>query len=225
MRLLLIRHGQTPNNVSGALDTAIPGAGLTSLGHTQAAAVPPALADEHIAAIYASRLTRTQLTATPLARAWGLDVTVTAGLEEISAGTFEMRADPDAVRRYVDCLVSWVHGDLGHALPGGMSGHEFWEGYDGAIRTLAGSHDPASTVAVFSHGAAIRVYTALATGLRPEVAADLSLANTGMAVLEGDPGIGWQLARWNSNPLGGIDLLDQRAHDITGESAEETGSA
>ena len=32
MRLLLIRHGQTPSNVLGLLDTAVPGPGLTDLG-------------------------------------------------------------------------------------------------------------------------------------------------------------------------------------------------
>ena len=31
MRLLLIRHGQTPSNVDYLLDTAVPGAGLTAL--------------------------------------------------------------------------------------------------------------------------------------------------------------------------------------------------
>ena len=225
MRLLLIRHGQTPNNVSGALDTAIPGAGLTRLGHTQSAAVPPALDGEQIAGIYASRLTRTQLTAAPLAQARGLQVRVTPGLEEISAGTLEMRADEDSVRNYAGCLAGWVQGDLSHTLPGGMTGHEFLASYDSAIRTLAGDRRPDSTLAVFSHGAAIRVYTALATGLRPEAVADLSIANTGMAVLEGDPDIGWRLARWSSTPLGGVDLLDHRAHDVTGESVEETSAA
>ena len=221
MRLLLIRHGQTPNNVSGALDTAIPGAGLTPLGHTQAAAVPSALGAERIAGIYASRLTRTQLTAAPLAAASGLQVRITPGLEEISAGALEMRADEDSVRGYVECMASWLHGDLDHSLPGGMTGHEFWESYDGALRTLAADHDVESTLAVFSHGAAIRVYTALATRLHPESAAELWLANTGMGVLEGDPDAGWRLAHWNSTPLGGAELMDQRAHDVTGESAEE----
>ena len=32
MRLLLLRHGQTHSNVSGALDTGAPGADLTELG-------------------------------------------------------------------------------------------------------------------------------------------------------------------------------------------------
>ena len=46
MRLLLIRHGQTPSNVLGALDTLVPGPGLTPLGLEQAAAIPDALAGE-----------------------------------------------------------------------------------------------------------------------------------------------------------------------------------
>ena len=40
MRLLLVRHGQTPSNVAGLLDTALPGPGLTALGTRQAAAIP-----------------------------------------------------------------------------------------------------------------------------------------------------------------------------------------
>lgn len=225
MRLLLIRHGQTPNNVTGAIDTAIPGAGLTQLGHTQAAAVPPALDNEQIAGIYASRLTRTQLTAAPLAQVRGLPVRIAPGLEEISAGALEMRTDHDSVRGYADCLASWVLGNLGYALPGGITGHQFWDTYNGAINTLASGHDPESTLAVFSHGAAIRVYAAIATGMPPETVRDLWLANTGMCVLEGDPAAGWQVAHWNSTPLGGAELMDLRANDVTGESVDEIDSA
>lgn len=32
MRLLLIRHGETPTNVGYLLDTAVPGPGLTEIG-------------------------------------------------------------------------------------------------------------------------------------------------------------------------------------------------
>ncbi|KTR37372.1 histidine phosphatase, partial [Curtobacterium oceanosedimentum] len=42
MRLLLIRHGQTPANVSGVLDAEVPGPGLTELGQQQADALPAA---------------------------------------------------------------------------------------------------------------------------------------------------------------------------------------
>lgn len=67
MRLLLIRHGQTPANVRGELATARPGPGLTALGRRQALAIPDAVAGEQIAAIYVSPLVRTGETAAPLA--------------------------------------------------------------------------------------------------------------------------------------------------------------
>ena len=221
MRLFLIRHGQTSHNVGGALDTAFPGAGLTPLGHAQARAVPAALAGQQIAGVYASRLVRTQLTAAPLGSSLGLDVTVLPGLEEISAGDLELRSDRDAVQAYVGCAAAWMRGDLERSMPGGTTGQEFYQRYDAAVRAIVAQHAPDDGVAVFSHGAAIRVFTALACGLVPDVAADLRIMNTGMSSLEGDPQSGWRLSRWSTEPLGGLDLKDAAAHDVTGESTEE----
>jgi broad specificity phosphatase PhoE len=221
VRLLLIRHGQTPSNVRGALDTAFPGAGLTALGQAQAQAVPGALEDEDIAAVFTSRLVRTQLTAGPLAGSRGLDISVRDGLEEVSAGELELRDDADAARRYAACVAGWMTGDLAAGLPGGTTGHAFYGRYDAAVRRITAEHRPDDTVAVFSHGAAIRAYTALAVGLDPEVSTELRIMNTGMALLEGHPESGWELARWSTEPLGGLDLTDTQAHDVTGESAEE----
>lgn len=225
MRLLLIRHGQTPHNVTGALDTAYPGAGLTALGREQAAAVPAALAEHDLAGIYASRLVRTQLTAAPLAADRGMTTRVRPGFEEISAGDLELRSDPDAVQEYAGCLTRWMCGDLDHALPGGSTGHAFHARYDRAVRDVVAEHGPDDTVAVFSHGAAIRVYAALAAGLPADVSTGLSAPNTAMGVLEGAPDQGWRLTRWTGAPLGGPQLLDVRADDVTGESAEEVAEA
>ena len=224
MRLLLIRHGQTPSNVAGALDTAIPGAELTALGYAQAAAVPAALADEDLSAIYASRLIRTQLTAAPLARARRLEISVREGLEEISAGELEMRHDQAARHGYADCLAAWMSGNLSRTMPGGVDGHAFWAAYDTSIRGIVADHRPDETVAVFTHGAAVRVFTALAARLPPEVAVELSIANTGMSVLEGGRESDWELRTWLNEPLGGPELVDRGAHDVTGESVEEAES-
>ncbi len=221
MRLLLIRHGQTPNNVAGALDTGRPGAGLTMLGHAQARAVPEALTSEEIAAVYASVLTRAQLTAAPLAGARGLEVRVREGLEEISAGDLEMHTEHDSVRAYLEALGRWAHGDLAHSLPGGTDGHAFFERYDAAIGAIAAAH-PAETVAVVSHGAAIRLWSATrAANVGPAYAIEQRLMNTGLCTLTGDPDIGWTLDRWHEEPLGGADLEDRLAHDVTGDPAEE----
>lgn len=221
MRLLLIRHGETPANVVGALATAAPGPPLTALGRAQAAAVPGALADEHLDAIYASRLVRTQETAGPLADARGLAVEVRPGLEEVSAGDLELRSDPEAIAAYLGCLADWMAGDLERSTPGGPDGRAFWRRFDDAITAIAGQHRPEETVAVFSHGAAIRVYTALATRMPTEQAHELRLANTGMAALEGDPDAGWNLQRWSADPLGGTGLRDAAARDVTGDRADD----
>ena len=221
MRLLLIRHGQTPNNVTGALDTAFPGAGLTDLGQTQAAAVPAALADEDVSAVYASPLVRTQLTGSPLAVERGIDVQVREGLEEIAAGRFEMRSDREAVEAYLGGVSAWLHRDLDHALPGGRMGRDFMDRYDRAVRGVAEQHGRHDTVALFSHGAAIRVYATIAAGLGADEVEGMWINNTGMILLEGHPDDGWQLVRWTGEPLGGAHLAGARAHDVTGEAIDE----
>ncbi|HKU10200.1 MAG TPA: histidine phosphatase family protein [Sinomonas sp.] len=221
MRLLLIRHGQTPSNVRGALDTAFPGAGLTPLGEAQARAVPDALAHERIAGVYASPLVRTQLTAGPLGGTLGADVRVQPGLEEISAGGLEMRSDPDAVESYGECLVAWMRGELERPMSKGPTGRDFLARYDSAVREIAGAHLGSDTVALFSHGAAIRVYGAVISGMEGDAAAELMIMNTGMCVLEGSPESGWVLEEWRSEPLGGLELEDLTARDVTGESADE----
>jgi probable phosphoglycerate mutase len=222
MRLLLIRHGQTPSNVVGAVDTARPGPGLTDLGHAQARAVPAALDGRPIAAIYASPLLRTQLTAAPLASARGLGVRVQEGLEEISAGALEMRSDEESVQAYVDCLAHWVHGELDVPMPGGPDGRAFFERYDAAIGAIAAHRSADDTVVAVSHGAAMRVWVAARSlNAGPDLAVENRIMNTGMAVLDGDPGTGWTLVEWHGDPLGGAELEDLTAHDVTGDSAGE----
>lgn len=220
MRLLLLRHGQTTANVAGALDTAFPGRPLTALGAEQARAVPDALAREDVSAVYVSNLRRTRATVEPLRTARGLTVRVRPGLAEVRAGALELRSDDEAVQGYVDTLVAWMGGDLHRAMPGGPDGHSFWARYDGALTAIAERHRD-ETVVVVSHGAAIRTWTALATGASLDEAAARHLANTGLAVLERDGAGAWSLESWTSDPVGGAHLLDTRARDVTGESAED----
>ena len=99
MKLLLIRHGQTPGNVLGQLDTAHPGPGLTELGQRQAEAMARSLANEPISALYASTLVRTQITAAPLGKMHSLDIEVLDGLHEIEAGSLEKLTDQESVMR------------------------------------------------------------------------------------------------------------------------------
>ena len=224
MRLFLIRHGQTPANVLGQLDTAHPGPGLTQRGHEQAARVPDALSGEPIDAIFASTLVRTQLTAAPLADARTLDVEVRNGLHEIEAGELEMRSDMHSVRRYLETVFAWGAGELDVAMPGGGTGHDFFGRYNADLQQIADSG--ASSAAVVSHGAAIRVWVAAnATNVAPSFAGENDLDNTGVVVVEGSFADGWTLTRWAGQPVGGAELADATAADPTGETLSEAQAA
>jgi len=224
MRLILIRHGQTPYNASGALDTARPGAGLTPLGHAQAQALPAALDGERISAIHASVLVRTQLTAAPLAAAHALPVQVQEGIEEIVAGDLELHTEKASITTYLETVGAWIHGDLDRVMPGAEDGHTFLSRYDGAIASIAGSPaDDEETVVAFSHGAAIRAWVAIRVGAVGP-ADKLWLANTGMVTIEGDLTAGWNLVQWREEPAGGVTLPDAAAHDVTGAPAEEAAA-
>ncbi|MDQ0636247.1 broad specificity phosphatase PhoE [Arthrobacter pascens] len=221
MKLLLIRHGQTPGNVLGQLDTAHPGPGLTELGQRQAEAMARSLANEPIGALYASTLLRTQVTAAPLARLHGLKVEVMDGLHEIEAGALEKLTDHESHKRYLGTVFAWAAGDLDRRMPAGPDGHEFFDRFDAAITRVAeraAQEGDGAAAAVVSHGAAIRTWAGRrAADTDHEFAARHVLSNTGIVALEGDPDAGWTLVHWDGSPVGGLALADPTAEDPTGE--------
>lgn len=214
MRILLIRHGQTPDNVSGSIGTVAPGPGLTELGTRQAAAIPVALAAEPIEAIYVSTLVRTRLTAQPLAAARGLELRQVDGLQEIAGGDLEGLSDDASITVYMGTIFSWWN-DFSARIPGGENGNEFHSRFTHAINAIAAAHS--GTVAVFSHGAAIRTWASYSsTNLDPEFSRTHGLENTAIVTLEGNPVDGWKATQWAGEPVGGPALEDANAPDPTG---------
>jgi probable phosphoglycerate mutase len=223
VRLILVRHGQTPSNVAGLLDTAPPGPGLTDTGLRQADAVPAALANQRVDAIFASNQTRAQQTAAPLAAARGLDVSVLAGLREIAAGDLEMAGDADSVHRYIGTLITWLDGDLTKRIPGGHTGFDFLERYDEAIAAIADrvidSVGPDGAAVAVSHGAAIRAWAALRAATADAAGASglgrRHLDNTGAVMLERTARGPWRVVDWRTEALGSVMIggapLDQPA--------------
>lgn len=217
MRLLLIRHAQTPANSSGVIAATRPGPGLTELGLEQAAALPDVLIDDGIEAVYVSPLVRTTLTATPLAEALGLPIQVREGLEEIEAGDLEGRGDHEAIRTYFETVIAWVEGDLTRSMPGGPDGVAFFERFDRAIAEIAAENRSDATVAVISHGAAIRAWV-VARAANPATVDEMSiLDNTSIVVLIGSHDEGWRIDTWAGMPVGGAELSDASAPDPTGK--------
>ena len=206
MRLILIRHGETPSNVRGSLDTSLPGPGLTDLGQEQAEAIPDALretlGEQRIDGIWTSLALRAQLTAAPLARSVALPPVDLPGAHEIQAGSYEKSCDPASVQGYLDTVGAWTQGELMRRMPGGETGEEVLARMDAAVARIAGSG--AGTAVLVSHGALIRAWTSIRSGnLAPGFARHNRLRNTGVVVVEGDPDGGWVLTSWMGQAIGG----------------------
>jgi len=210
MRLILIRHGQTTSNVAGALDTAAPGADLTDLGREQAAALPAALDDERIGAIFVSNLIRTQQTAAPLAAAKGLTPIIRDGIREVEAGELEMRSDREAIVSYLSTFAKWAAEDYSERIPGGESGTDAFDRFDAVVAEAASlGHD---TVVIVSHGAMLRYWVARATiNVDAEFVTKNDLTNTAIVVVSGDLARGWYTETWTGEAVGGPRLTDLTA--------------
>lgn len=212
----MLRHGQTPSNVQGLLDTGAPGPGLTRLGQSQAEAVPQALADREVDAVVVSSLTRTSLTAAPLLRQRGLESFMLPGLAEIEAGDLEMAGDEASQRTYIETAFAWSSGQLQRSMPGGTDGRAFFSRFDQAIAEIAAAGW--RSVVVVSHGAAIRTWSrSRIQGPDVEARSQHQFANTGAVEMEGDPSSGWRLLDWINDPIGGGKLASEIAEDPTGE--------
>jgi probable phosphoglycerate mutase len=213
VRLLLVRHGQIPSNVHGILDTAVPGPSLTEVGQEQARALSRTLAGEPIESLWASVLARTQETIAPTAEARGLPVTVLPGLREILAGDLEGERTREAQRAYMTTVFAWATGDRDARMPGGESGTEFFDRFDGALAEIAatGTED----AVVVSHGAAIRCWSATVEGADRDFLATHPLPNTAIVAVEGEPGA-WRMREWGETPIGQPVAPASAAVDPTG---------
>lgn len=202
MRLLLIRHGETPSNVVAALDTGVPGPGLTDLGRAQAQALADRLSSGTfgIGALFTSVQERAQQTAAPLASALGLEPIVRSELREIEAGAFEMLSDPQSHHDYHRVVFAWADGDHAPRMPGAEDGHEVLARFGSVIAEAAALG--LETVAIVAHGAIIRTWVGSeALNTEPGFAAENILPNTGVVVLTGDLASGWTAIRWADQPL------------------------
>ena len=203
MRLILVRHGQSPSNITRSIDTTVPGPRLTELGVEQAEALPESLRDQPIDAIYASTMTRAQMTAEPLARVRGLAVQVRDGLREITAGELEMRNDDGAIDLYLSTAFAWPAGDLERRMPGGENGVESFARFDAVVAEAAAA--TRGVACLVSHGAVIRMWVAgRSDNVDAAFVAANPLQNTGLIVLDGDPDKGWHVESWTDYIVDGL---------------------
>lgn len=200
MRLLLIRHAETSDNVDRVVGSRLPGPPLTSTGRAQARDLGARLAHAP-AVVHSSQARRAVETAEAVAAALGVPHVPVDGLHEIDAGDLEGRSFDDALEGYAGTMQGWWT-DPDARIPGGESGSEFIERFDRAVTGVVDGAPDDAVVAVVSHEAAICVWaTNVATNLDAAFSRTHGITNTGVVELEGSPQDGWVATSWDGHPV------------------------
>lgn len=213
-RILAIRHGETAWNV----DTRIQGqldVPLNDVGRWQARRLSQAVADESIAAIYASDLQRAYETAQAVAKACGLPIVTELGLRERRFGEFEGFTWKEIETRWPEESERWRRRDLEFAPRGGESLREFYERTITAATRLAAAH-PGQTIAFVAHGGVMDCLYRAASRIDLQAPRSWQLGNASINRLLYTPQ-GFSLVGWSDT----FHLED----DTRDESADRVGSA
>jgi probable phosphoglycerate mutase len=197
----LVRHGQSYGNVDRRLDTRPPGAALTDLGHDQARVFAREL-PHRPAMIVHSVAVRAAETAADISAELGVDIHEFEGIHEVQVGDLEDRNDDDAITAFETVYQKWHEGDLDVPMPGGETGNEVLDRYVPVLTQLRMRHlDDDSwqgDIVVVSHGAAIRLVSAVLAGVDSGFALDHHLANTEAVVLSPVTDGRWSCVQWST---------------------------
>jgi probable phosphoglycerate mutase len=125
-----------------------------------------------------------------------------AGIHEVQVGELENRNDDDAVAEFNAIYDRWHHGELDVPLPGGETGNEVLDRYVPVLTDLRMRHldddDWNGDIIVVSHGAAIRLASAVLAGVDANFALDNHLDNAQSVVLTPITDGRWSCVRWGA---------------------------
>jgi len=202
-RLVLLRHGQSEANVERRLDTRPPGAALTPLGRDQARAFAASCAGPARPMMLAhSVATRAAQTAAVIGAELDLPTHQIAGIHEVQVGELENRSGDAAVAEFNAIYERWQHGELDLRLPGGETGNEVLDRYVPVLTDLRMRYldddDWNGDIVIVSHGAAIRLTSAVLAGVDANFALDRHLDNAEAVVLAPITDGRWSCVRWGA---------------------------
>jgi probable phosphoglycerate mutase len=192
-RLIAIRHGETAWNV----DTRIQGQldiGLNEHGQWQARQAARALAEEPIAAIYSSDLSRAFETARAIGAAVGLDPVPDTALRERAFGIFEGRTWAEIETTWPDDTRRWREREPGWGPAQGETLEQVRDRVAAATEALAERHRGEQIVLV-AHGGVMDALYRLATQQHLQAPRTWSLGNAAINRLLWSPQgltlVGW----------------------------------
>jgi broad specificity phosphatase PhoE len=155
-QLILVRHGETEENVAGVAQGWLHGS-LSDLGKQQVLRLAERVARMQPNALFSSPLGRALATAQAIADTTGLEIRKLDALREVSLGSWEGRGYLDIRRDDFENYVRW-RDDPESACPGGESHSDVRRRMEEAFETIASSADGQKLRAVVvSHGTALRL--------------------------------------------------------------------
>lgn len=161
-KVYLVRHAEADGNVNetfqGRTDTAV-----TQKGHAQLAELAERFRDIPITALYVSPLLRTRQTAEAVNRYHGLTPHYREDLMEIDGGAWEGKPWSEIPTLFAQAYDLWQNRMYDFHAPQGEAMQAVYDRMRRAIGEIAAAH-PGQTIAVVSHGCAIRNYLAFASG-------------------------------------------------------------
>jgi len=181
-KVILVRHGQTVWNLEmkyqGHTDIA-----LTEKGVKQAQLVADALAEDTIAGVYSSDLSRAYNTAEIIACKHDLPVIAIPELREVSFGEWEGLSYDKINHNWPELMSKlFTHPDE-IRIPGGETFRELKDRAQTAIQRLITNH-PNETIIVVSHGGTIRTVICAALGIPLNNVWNIRQDNTAINILE-----------------------------------------
>ena len=190
-KIYLIRHAEAEGNLyrvaQGQYNSLI-----TDRGKLQIAALEKRFEGVPIDAVYSSDLYRTCVTAGAVYIPRRLPLRRMAGLREICVGEWEQKTWGEIARRWPEEMANFsTHLELWR-IPGAETPEQVRDRMLSSLRDIT-AHNPGRTVAVFSHGCAIRILLAAVQGLSIAQTGETPLGtNTAVSLLESTAD-GWRV--------------------------------
>jgi 2,3-bisphosphoglycerate-dependent phosphoglycerate mutase len=209
-RIIAVRHGETDWNV----DTRIQGhtdIALNARGQWQAEQLGRALAEEPIARIYSSDLSRALATAKAIARhtlsTQAREVQLHTGLRERGFGKFEGHTFAAIEQQWPEEAQRWRQRDPEFAPQGGESALSVMRRVAQAVEALASQHTGEQIVLV-AHGGVMDMLYRIATGQSVSAPRTWELGNTAINRLLWTPQ-GLSLVGWSDTRHLEVQALDE----------------
>lgn len=186
-KIYLVRHAEAEGNLY-RIAQGQDNSNLTDRGWRQVEAVERRFADIHIDAVYASDLYRTCATASAIYKPKGLTLHRRKDLREICVGVWEQRTWGDIAREDEEQMTYFnLRPDL-WSVEGAETPQQVTERVLAAAREIAAANE-GKTVALVSHGYAIRLLLAAVQGIALADLAKTPVAdNTAVSLMEYENG-------------------------------------